>query len=178
MIRRYTRPGMGKLFTDQKKFETWLAIEIAILEALADAGVVPAEDVKEIKAHAEVDAERIAEIEEETNHDVVAFLRNVGESVGDAARWVHLGVTSSDVGDTGWALLLKEWKGSSAGTIVTIIIGIAIVVASIVIIGYGNNLAGDGCDPNCVIEECKNGFYNNTEHAELDGVTITRCDQK
>ena len=108
MIRRYTRPEMGELFTDQKKFETWLAIEIAILEALADAGVVPAKDVAEIKAHAEVDAERIAEIEEETNHDVVAFLRNVGESVGDAARWVHLGVTSSDVGDTGWALLLKE----------------------------------------------------------------------
>jgi adenylosuccinate lyase len=108
MIDRYTRPEMGELFTDQRKFETWLAIEIAILEALADAGIVPAADVAEIKATAEVDAERIAEIEEETNHDVVAFLRNVSESVGDAARWVHLGVTSSDVGDTGWALLLKE----------------------------------------------------------------------
>jgi adenylosuccinate lyase len=108
MIERYTRPGMGSLFTDQKKFETWLAIEIAILEALAEAGEVPAADVEDVKAKGKVDAARIAEIEAETNHDVVAFLRNVSESVGDAARWVHLGVTSSDVVDTAWAILLKE----------------------------------------------------------------------
>ncbi len=108
MIDRYTRPAMGALFTDQKKFETWLAIEIAILEALAEAGQVPAADVAEVKANATVDAARIREIEEETNHDVVAFLRNVSEGVGDAARWVHLGVTSSDVVDTAWAILLKE----------------------------------------------------------------------
>jgi len=111
MIDRYSRPEMAELFGDQKKFETWLAVEIAILEALADARIVPAEDVAEVKAKAEVDADRIAEIEEETNHDVVAFLRNVSESVGEAARWVHLGVTSSDVVDTGWALLLKEAGG-------------------------------------------------------------------
>ena len=111
MIERYTRPAMGALFTDQKKFETWLAIEIAILEALADAGEVPVEDVAAVRAKAKVDAVRIAEIEKETNHDVVAFLRNVSEGVGDAARWVHLGVTSSDVVDTAWALLLKEAGG-------------------------------------------------------------------
>jgi adenylosuccinate lyase len=99
---------MGALFTDQKKFETWLAIEIAILEALAESGQVPAADVVVVKEQARVDAKRIREIERETNHDVVAFLRNVTESVGEAARWVHLGVTSSDVGDTAWALLLKE----------------------------------------------------------------------
>jgi adenylosuccinate lyase len=108
MIARYSRPEMAALFGEQRKFETWLAIEIAILEALADAGIVPAADVEIVKARAEVDAERIAEIEEETNHDVVAFLRNVSETAGEAARWVHLGVTSSDVVDTGWALVLKE----------------------------------------------------------------------
>ena len=109
MIGRYTRPEMGALFTDQRKFETWLAIEIAILEALAELGEVPAEDVAEVRARARVDAERIREIEEETNHDVVAFLRNVSESVEtEAARWVHLGVTSSDVVDTAWAILLKK----------------------------------------------------------------------
>jgi adenylosuccinate lyase len=102
---------MAELFGEQRKFETWLAIEIAILEALAEAGIVPAADVEEVKARAEVDAERIAEIEEETNHDVVAFLRNVSETAGEAARWVHLGVTSSDVVDTAWALLLKEAGG-------------------------------------------------------------------
>jgi adenylosuccinate lyase len=108
MIARYTRPEMGALFTEQKKFETWLAIEIAILEALAERDQVPAADVAIVKERARVDAERIREVERETNHDVVAFLRNVTEAVGEAARWVHLGVTSSDVGDTAWALLLKE----------------------------------------------------------------------
>jgi len=108
MIDRYTRPEMGALFTDQRKFETWLRVEIAILEALAERGEVPAEDVAAVRARAKVDAGRIAEIERETNHDVVAFLRNVSETAGEPARWVHLGVTSSDVVDTAWALLLKE----------------------------------------------------------------------
>ena len=108
MIGRYTRPEMGAVFTDQQKFETWLRVEIAILEALAEHGHVPAEDVEAVKARATVDAERIQEIEKETNHDVVAFLRNVAEGVGEEARWVHLGVTSSDVVDTSWAILLKE----------------------------------------------------------------------
>jgi len=108
MIDRYTRPEMGALFTDQRKFETWLEIEIAVLEALAEQGEVPAADVAQVRERGRVDAERIAEIEKETNHDVVAFLRNVSEEVGEAARWVHLGVTSSDVVDTAWALLLKE----------------------------------------------------------------------
>jgi adenylosuccinate lyase len=111
MIDRYTRPEMGALFTDQKKFETWLAVEIAILEALVERGEVPADDLAEIKAKAKVDSVRIAEIERETNHDVVAFLRNVSENVGEAARWIHLGVTSSDVVDTSWAILLKEAGG-------------------------------------------------------------------
>jgi adenylosuccinate lyase len=108
MIDRYSRPAMRELFSDQHRFETYLKVEIAILEALAEAGEVPAGDVAEVKAKACVDASRIAEIEQETNHDVVAFLRNITESVGDAARWVHLGVTSSDVVDTSWAVLLAE----------------------------------------------------------------------
>jgi adenylosuccinate lyase len=108
MIERYTRPEMGALFTPQRKFETWLAVELAILEALAERGDVPAEDVAAVRRDARVDARRIAEIEEETNHDVVAFLRNVSETAGEPARWVHLGVTSSDVVDTAWAVLLKE----------------------------------------------------------------------
>ena len=108
MIERYTRPEMGALFTDQTKFETWLEVEIAILHALAETGQVPRSDVEEIEKRARVDASRIEAIERETNHDVVAFLRNVTESVGEAARWVHLGVTSSDVVDTAWAILLKR----------------------------------------------------------------------
>ncbi|HMB71364.1 MAG TPA: adenylosuccinate lyase [bacterium] len=108
MIDRYTRPEMGALFTDQRKFETWLEIELAILEALVERGEVPAADLEEVRTRATVDADRIAETERETNHDVVAFLRNVSENVGPAARWVHLGVTSSDVVDTAWAMLLKE----------------------------------------------------------------------
>jgi adenylosuccinate lyase len=108
MIDRYTRPEMGALFTDQRKFETWLRIEIAILEALSERGEVPAADVEHVRKYARVDAARIREIEEETNHDVVAFLRNVSETAGEAGRWVHLGVTSSDVVDTAWAILLKE----------------------------------------------------------------------
>jgi adenylosuccinate lyase len=111
MIERYTRPALRELFSDQHRFETYLAVEVAILEALAERGEVPAADLAEVKAKARVDAARIAEIERETNHDVVAFLRNVTESVGPSARWVHLGVTSSDVVDTSWALLLKEAAG-------------------------------------------------------------------
>jgi adenylosuccinate lyase len=108
MIERYSRPDMRALFSDQRKFEIWLAIEIAILEALAERGEVPAADVAVVRERARVDAARIAEIEKETEHDVVAFLRNVSETAGEAARWVHLGVTSSDVVDTAWAIVLKE----------------------------------------------------------------------
>jgi adenylosuccinate lyase len=108
MIERYSRPPMRALFSDQRKFEIWLSIEIAILEAMAERGLVPAADVAQVKGRARVDAERIAEIEKETEHDVVAFLRNVTETAGEAARWVHLGVTSSDVVDTAWAILLKD----------------------------------------------------------------------
>jgi adenylosuccinate lyase len=108
MIERYSRPEMRALFSDQRKFEVWLAIEIAILEALAERGEVPAADVAVVRERARVDAARIAEIEKETEHDVVAFLRNVSETAGEAARWVHLGVTSSDIVDTAWAIVLKE----------------------------------------------------------------------
>jgi adenylosuccinate lyase len=108
MIERYTRREMGALFTDQRKFETWLEVELAILDALVELGQVPAADAAHVREHARVDAERIAEIEQETNHDVVAFLRNVSETAGEPARWVHLGVTSSDVVDTAWAILLKQ----------------------------------------------------------------------
>lgn len=108
MIERYSRPAMRALFTDQKKFETWLQVEIAILEALADSGLVPAEDVHVVRTRAKVDAAKIAEYEKETDHDVTAFLRNVSETAGESARWVHFGVTSSDVVDTSWSLLMRD----------------------------------------------------------------------
>jgi adenylosuccinate lyase len=108
MIDRYTRKEMAAIWTEEKKLRTWLDIEIAICEAWAEAGVVPKDDLAIIKAKAHVDAARAAEIEKETRHDVVAFIQAVSESVGPASKWVHLGVTSSDILDTSFSLLLKE----------------------------------------------------------------------
>ncbi|MDY6936743.1 MAG: adenylosuccinate lyase [Cyanobacteriota bacterium] len=104
MIERYTLPEMGDLWTDRYKFETWLKVEIAVCEAQAELGRIPAEAVDEIKAKAQFDPQRILEIEAEVRHDVIAFLTNVNEYVGDAGRYIHLGLTSSDVLDTALAL--------------------------------------------------------------------------
>ena len=104
MIERYTLPEMGEIWTDTYKLKTWLEVEIAVCEAQAELGYIPTEAVEEIKAKADFDPQRVLEIEAEVRHDVIAFLTNVNEYVGDAGRYIHLGLTSSDVLDTGLAL--------------------------------------------------------------------------
>ncbi|TVQ55201.1 MAG: adenylosuccinate lyase [Spirulina sp. DLM2.Bin59] len=104
MIERYTLPEMGQLWTDAYKFKTWLQVEIAVCEAQAELGYIPTEAVEVIKTKANFDPARILEIEAKVRHDVIAFLTNVNEYVGDAGRYIHLGMTSSDVLDTGLAL--------------------------------------------------------------------------
>ncbi len=104
MIERYTLPEMGELWTETYKLKTWLQVEIAVCEAQAELGYIPAEAVEEIKAKAKFDPQRVLEIEAEVRHDVIAFLTNVNEYVGDAGRYIHLGLTSSDVLDTALAL--------------------------------------------------------------------------
>lgn len=106
MIERYTLPEMGNLWTETYKLQTWLQVEIAVCEAQADLGYIPSEAVEEIKAKANFDIKRVLEIEAEVRHDMIAFLTNVNEYVGDAGRYIHLGLTSSDVLDTALALQL------------------------------------------------------------------------
>ena len=108
MIPRYTRPEMAKIWTEQRKFETWLEIEILVCEALAEMGEIPPEAVREIRRKAVFDVRRIEEIEKKTKHDVIAFLTDVGESIGPLSKYLHYGLTSSDILDTSLALLLKE----------------------------------------------------------------------
>ncbi len=108
MIERYTRPDMGAIWSDQNRFSIWLEIEVLACEAQAELGVIPADAAKEIRAKASFDVKRVLEIEEVTKHDVIAFTTNVAEYVGPAARYVHLGMTSSDVLDTALAVQLKQ----------------------------------------------------------------------
>ncbi|MBD0335872.1 MAG: adenylosuccinate lyase [Cyanobacteria bacterium Co-bin13] len=108
MIERYTLPEMGELWTELYKYKTWLKVEIAVCEAQAELGYIPSEAVDEIKAKANFDPKRILEIEAETRHDVIAFLTNVNEYVGDAGRYIHLGMTSSDMIDTALSLQLVD----------------------------------------------------------------------
>ncbi len=108
MIPRYTREAMGVLWTDEAKFSTWLEVEIAICEGWNKLGVVPDEDLKAIQEKATVDVDRINELEKVTRHDVIAFVSAVGEVVGPSARFIHLGVTSSDILDTALAVMLKR----------------------------------------------------------------------
>ena len=105
---RYTHPEMGHLWSEQKKFATWLAVEIAAAEAMAAEGIVPAEAVREIKKKAGFSIERIDAIERQVKHDMVAFTQAVAETVGDAGRWIHFGLTSSDVVDTALGLRLRD----------------------------------------------------------------------
>ena len=105
---RYTHPEMGHLWSEQKKFETWLAVEIAAAEAMAAEGIVPAESVRQIKKKAGFSIERIDAIERQVKHDMVAFTQAVAETVGDAGRWIHFGLTSSDVVDTALGLRLRD----------------------------------------------------------------------
>lgn len=103
-IERYTLPAMGDLWTENYKLKTWLQVEIAVCEAQAELGFIPAAAVAEIKEKANFDLQRVKEIEADVRHDVIAFLTNVNEYVGEAGRYIHLGLTSSDVLDTGLAL--------------------------------------------------------------------------
>ena len=108
MIDRYTLPAMGAVWSEENKLNNWLRIEIAACEAWAELGRIPAEAVEEIKSKANFDVDRIQEIEAEVRHDVIAFLTNVGEYVGDASKYIHLGMTSSDVLDTGLAMQMRD----------------------------------------------------------------------
>ena len=108
MIQRYTRPEMGAIWTDENKYETWLQVEIAACEAQAELGNIPQEAVDNIKQKANFTVDRIEEIEAEVKHDVIAFLTSVSEFVGPDSRFIHLGMTSSDLLDTALALLIKQ----------------------------------------------------------------------
>ncbi|HYG81693.1 MAG TPA: adenylosuccinate lyase [Pyrinomonadaceae bacterium] len=108
MITRYTLPEMGTLWSERNKFQKWLDVEIAVCEVHAEMGLIPREALEEIKARAAFTVERINEIEKTTDHDVIAFTTNLAESIGEAARFVHYGLTSSDVVDTANALLLRD----------------------------------------------------------------------
>ena len=108
MIERYTRPEMGSIWTEENRFKAWLEVEILACEAWAELGEIPKEDVRKIRENADFDISRIKEIEEETRHDVVAFTRAVSESLGEERKWVHYGLTSTDVVDTALSYLLKQ----------------------------------------------------------------------
>ncbi|MCI0657693.1 MAG: adenylosuccinate lyase [Acidobacteria bacterium] len=108
MIARYTRPEMGRIWTDAHRLEKWLEVELAVCDALAEAGEIPKEAAANIRAKAAFEPERVLEIEKTVQHDVIAFLTNVAEHVGPDSRFIHLGLTSSDVVDTAQALLLQE----------------------------------------------------------------------
>jgi adenylosuccinate lyase len=107
LIERYTLPEMGRLWSEEAKFQSWLEVEIAATAANVELGRVPAEALATIREKARFEVARILEIEAEVRHDVIAFLTNVNEHVGDAGRYIHVGMTSSDVLDTGLALQLK-----------------------------------------------------------------------
>src|SRR5213593_739674 len=108
MIPRYTHPEMGRIWSDQRRYETWLLVETAAADAMAAAGIVPLEAARDIRERGAFDVARIEEIERTTQHDVIAFTAAVAEKVGPAARWLHFGLTSSDVIDTAQALQMRE----------------------------------------------------------------------
>jgi adenylosuccinate lyase len=113
MIARYTRPEMGRIWSEENKYEQWLAVELGASEALAEIGQVPKEAARLLRLHARVDIDRLNEIEREVKHDVIAFTTTVAESMkaagaGEASRWFHYGMTSNDVVDTAQALMVKQ----------------------------------------------------------------------
>ncbi len=108
MISRYTHPEMGAIWSEQRRYETWLEVELAAADAMAAEGLVPVEAARELRAKAAFDVGRIEEIERTTQHDVIAFTTAVAEHAGPAARWLHFGLTSSDVVDTAQAMQMRE----------------------------------------------------------------------
>ncbi len=108
MIERYSRPEMRNIWSEENKFKAWLEVEICACEAWAELGIIPKEDVEKLRAGASFDMDRIYEIEKETRHDVIAFTRAVSESLGEERKWVHYGLTSTDVVDTALGYLLRQ----------------------------------------------------------------------
>ena len=108
MIERYTLPEMGAVWSEENKFQKWLDVELAVCEVHAEMGTIPREALEQIKTRAKFSVARINEIERTTNHDVIAFTTNLAEEIGETARFVHFGLTSSDVVDTANALLLRD----------------------------------------------------------------------
>lgn len=108
MIERYQTPDMKRIWSDQNKYETWLKVELAVTEVLVEDGIVPRDSYEVIKSKADFSVERTLEIEETTNHDVIAFLTNLAENIGPDSRYIHMGMTSSDLLDTSMALQCKE----------------------------------------------------------------------
>ena len=108
MIERYSRDEMSSIWTDQNRYEAWLEVEILACEAWSKLGYIPKEDVEKIRQNAKVDVDRAKEIEEQTRHDVVAFTRQVSETLGEERKWVHYGLTSTDVVDTALSYVVKQ----------------------------------------------------------------------
>src|SRR5713226_263606 len=108
MIPRYSRPEMARIWSEENKFATWLRVEIATTEVLSERGVVPKEALEAIRSKARFDVARIDAIEKEVQHDVIAFVSNVAENVGPHGRWIHYGLTSSDVVDTALSMLMRD----------------------------------------------------------------------
>src|SRR5438552_4609596 len=112
MIQRYSRAAMREIWTEQRKLEIWLQIELLASEALCAQGLVPEKDFAQMKAKATFSVERCKELEKTLNHDVIAFTTNVAENIGaPASRWLHFGLTSSDIVDTAFAVQMKESAG-------------------------------------------------------------------
>ncbi|WP_042357564.1 adenylosuccinate lyase [Bacillus rubiinfantis] len=108
MIDRYTRPEMDAIWTEENRFKAWLEVEVLACEAWSELGVIPKEDVQQLRQHASFNIDRIKEIEAETRHDVVAFTRAVSETLGEERKWVHYGLTSTDVVDTALSYVIKQ----------------------------------------------------------------------
>lgn len=108
MIPRYARPEMSKIWSDENRIRIWLEIELAVLEAYADQGRIPRKDLEKIRAHAFTTVDEIEEREEKTQHDVIAFVEAIADKVGPAGRWIHMGLTSSDILDTATAIQIKQ----------------------------------------------------------------------
>ncbi len=108
MIERYTLPGMGRVWSEQSKFDNMLKVEISACEALSKLKIIPKSDLFQIKKKARFQLNRVKAIEEKTNHDVLSFVMNISENVGEAAKWVHFGLTSSDVVDTAFSLMMRD----------------------------------------------------------------------
>lgn len=108
MIPRYSREEMTKIWTEENRFDAWLEVEILASEAWAELGIIPKDEVENIRPNARIDVDRIKEIEAETRHDVVAFTRQISETLGEEKKWVHYGLTSTDVVDTAQSYILKQ----------------------------------------------------------------------